>query len=176
VQGCKKLVGLGRRQFLKGSGTAALGAAALGSAPSGEARAQPALARVSYPSARLANIADLAVDEPFEIAYPDDDSPGVLIKLGVPAENGVGPDGDIVGFSTLCPHKGYPLLYTAGDKSLNCPGHYSRFDCEKGGMEIWGHATANLPQFMLRVDAQGDIFAEGVDELIYGRLSNVLGA
>jgi arsenite oxidase small subunit len=27
---------------------------------------------------------------------------------------------------------------------------------------------------MLRVDAGGDIFAEGVDELLYGRLSNVL--
>jgi arsenite oxidase large subunit len=48
---------------------------------------------------------------------------------------GAGPDGDIVGFSTLCPHKGYPLAYSAGDKTLNCPGHYSRFDCEKG---TWG--------------------------------------
>jgi arsenite oxidase small subunit len=31
-----------------------------------------------------------------------------------------------------------------------------------------------LPQFRLRADANGDIFAEGVDELIYGRLSNSL--
>jgi len=27
---------------------------------------------------------------------------------------------------------------------------------------------------MLRVDANGDIYAEGLDELLYGRLSNVL--
>jgi arsenite oxidase small subunit len=33
-----------------------------------------------------------------------------------------------------------------------------------------------LPQFRLRVAANGDIFAEGADELIYGRLSNTLTA
>jgi arsenite oxidase small subunit len=27
---------------------------------------------------------------------------------------------------------------------------------------------------MLRIDANGDIYAEGIDELLYGRLSNVL--
>ena len=81
---------------------------------------------------------------------------------------------DIVGFSTICPHKGYPLAYNANDKTLNCSGHYSRFDCENGGQEIWGHATQNLPQYLLRVDAKGDIYAEGIDELLYGRLSNVL--
>ena len=32
----------------------------------------------------------------------------------------------------------------------------------------------NLPQYVLRVDNNGDIYAEGVDELLYGRLSNVL--
>lgn len=174
MRGCSKLVELGRRQFLKGSGTAAAGAVIAGVAPSGRAVAQPALARVNYPSSRLANIADLTTDEPVFISYPDADSPGVLLKLGVPAENGVGPDGDIVAFSTLCPHKGFGLLYVASDKSLNCPGHYSRFDPEKGGQQIWGQATQNLPQFTLRVDDQGDIYAEGVDELIYGRLSNVL--
>ena len=174
MAGCGRLVELGRRQFLKGSGTAAAGAVAAAVAPAGPAKAAPALARVDYPSNRLANISELEVDQPLDIAYPDEDSPGVLIKLGRPAENGEGPDGDIVAFSTLCPHKGFGLLYVASDQSLNCPGHYSRFDCEKGGQQIWGQATQNLPQFQLRVDAQGDIYAEGVDELIYGRLSNVL--
>ena len=75
---------------------------------------------------------------------------------------------------TICPHKGFPLAYNATDKTLNCSGHYSRFDCENGGQEIWGHATQNLPQYLLRVDAKGDIYAEGIDELLYGRLSNVL--
>ena len=96
------------------------------------------------------------------------------MKLGSKVPGGVGPDGDIVGFTTICPHKGFPLAYNPADKTLNCSGHYSRFDCENGGQEIWGHATQNLPQYLLRVDGKGDIYAEGVDELIYGRLSNVL--
>ena len=41
-------------------------------------------------------------------------------------------------------------------------------------MQTWGQATQNLPQYVLRVDDSGDIYAEGVDELIYGRTSNVL--
>jgi len=154
---------------------AAAGAAAASTAVAPSAQATPALARVNYPTARLANLRDLKVDEVHDIAYPDADSPGALIKLGQRVEGGVGPDGDIVAFSTLCPHKGFPLFYRADDRSLSCPGHYSRFDCEKGGQQIWGQATQNLPQFRLRVDANGDIHAEGVDELIYGRLSNVMG-
>jgi arsenite oxidase small subunit len=129
---------------------------------------------VDYPANRLANMADLKLNEPMDVAYPDAESPGVLLKLGQKVPGGVGPDGDIVAFSVICPHKGFPLAYVAEDRSLNCPGHYSRFDVESGGQQIWGHATQNLPQFALRVDAKGDIFAEGVDELIYGRLSNVL--
>lgn len=168
---CTKLVDVGRRQFLRG-GMAGAAAAATFVAPS-QSRAQ-ALARVDYPANRLANVADLAVNTPLDIAYPDADSPGVLLKLGTPVPGGAGPDGDIVAYSVLCPHKGYALSYNAGDKTLNCPAHFSRFDCEAGGMQVWGHATQNLPQFALRVDAAGDIFAEGVDELIYGRLSNVL--
>jgi arsenite oxidase small subunit len=170
------MVDLGRRQFLRGGATAAAAGIAVGVLPVEKAKATPALARVAYPSNRLANISDLKVDEPINVAYPDDASPGVLVKLGRPVEGGVGPDRDIVGFSTMCPHKGFPLHYVAEDKTLNCPGHYSRFDCERGGQQIWGQATQNLPQFVLRVDANGDIYAEAVDELIYGRLSNVLGA
>lgn len=174
MKGCSRLAALGRRQFLTGGATAA--AVAAGTLSSQPADATPSLARVSYPSHRIGNVKDLKVDEPVDITYPDKDSPGVLLKLGHRVEGGVGPDGDIVAFSTLCPHKGYPLAYVAADKTLNCPGHYSRFDCEKGGQEIWGMATQNLAQFKLRVDGKGDIHAVAVDELIYGRLSNVLKA
>ncbi len=174
MKSCPRRVDLGRRMFLRGGITTAAAATAAAVLPKDEAAAAPALARIDYPSKRLANLKDLKVDEPLEIAYPDADSPGVLLKLGVRAEAGVGPDGDIVAFATWCPHKGFPLHYAAADKTLNCPGHFSRFDCEKGGMQIWGQATQNLPQFRLRLDGRGDIYAEGIDELIYGRLSNVL--
>ena len=173
MQGCRKMVDVGRRQFLRGGALATAGAAAAAVLPS-EAHAKPPAALVEYPSNRLANISQLKPNTPLDISYPDKDSPGVLIKLGTRVAGGAGPDGDVVAFSTLCPHKGFPLSYSASDKTLNCPGHYSRFDCEKGGLQIIGQATQNLPQFTLRVAANGDIFAEGVDELIYGRLSNVL--
>lgn len=170
---CRNMVDLGRRQFLRGTGIAAAGVATAASLPQ-EAKAAPQLARVSYPSNRLANVSDLKLNEPLDVSYPDENAPGVLVKLGEAVEGGVGPDGDIVGFSTICPHKGYPMAYNAEDRTLNCPGHYSRFDVEKGGQQVWGQATQNLPQYALRVDDNGDIYAEGLDELLYGRLSNVL--
>jgi arsenite oxidase small subunit len=171
---CQMLAEFGRRQFLRGSGVAAAGAVAGTTIGATSARATPAPARITYPPSRLANLADLTVNQPPEVAYPDADSPGVLLKLGQSVEGGAGPDGDVVGFSTLCPHKGFPLAYDPSDRVFNCPGHYSRFDAERGGLQIWGQATQNLPQFQLRVDASGDIHAEGVDELLYGRVSNVL--
>lgn len=173
MKSCDKLVDVGRRQFLRGGAMATAGAAAATITPS-RSEAKPLPARVDYPSARIASVAELKPNAPKEIAYPDKGSPGVVIKLGTRVAGGVGPDGDIVAFSTLCPHKGFPLNYRADDKSLSCPGHYSRFDCENGGQQIHGQSTSNLPQFTLRVAANGDIFAEGVDDLIYGRLSNVL--
>ena len=170
---CAGLVDVGRRQFLRGGAIAAAGVATATTLPP-RARATATQARVEYPSNRLANTKDLKVNKPLDVSYPDEDAPGVLLKLGKRVEGGVGPDGDIVGFTTVCPHKGFPLAYAGEDRTFNCPGHYSRFDPEKGGQQIWGQATQNLPQYMLRIDENGDIYAEGVDELLYGRLSNVL--
>ncbi len=153
---------------------AAVGGAAAAAVPADSKAANPALARVTHPTKRLANLRDLKVDVPVAITSPDDDSPGVLLKLGRRVEGGVGPDGDVVAFSTLCPHTGYPLFFRAADKTLTCPGHDSRFDCAKGGRRIMGQSAQNLPQFTLRVGPNGDIVAEGVEELIHGRLSNVL--
>ena len=168
---CDRLVEVGRRQFLTGGAAATAGAAAAAVAVPVPARAR---ARVDYPSSRLANISELSDNIPMDIAYPDAESPGVLVKLGRSVPGGVGPSGDIVAYSILCPHKGYQLLYNTGDRTLNCPGHYSRFDAEKEGQQIFGMANQSLPKFDLRVADNGDIFAEGVDELIYGRTNNVL--
>jgi arsenite oxidase small subunit len=170
---CNKLVEVGRRQFLRGA-SAAVAAMPATALLSGKAKSAPPSARVEYPSNRIANISDLKPNEPFDVSYPDEEAPGVLLKLGKEVAGGAGPDGDIVGFTTVCPHKGFPLSYSAGDNTFNCPGHYSRYDAEAGGQQIWGHATQNLPQYVLRIADNGDIYAEGVDELLYGRLSNVL--
>lgn len=173
-QRCDRMVDVGRRKFMSGAGMAAAGVAVTSVITTPEAKAAPAAARVNYPANRLANIADLKVNQPLNVSYPDEDAPGVLLKLGKKVPGGVGAEEDVVGFSTTCPHKGFPLTYNSDDRTMNCPGHYSRFDCEAGGQQVWGQATQNLPQYALRVDAKGDIYAEGVDELLYGRLSNVL--
>lgn len=170
---CNRLVDVGRRQFLRGGAVAAVVGATASFAPQARAQSQTA-ARVNYPENRLGNVADLTVNEPLYVAYPDDDAPGAILKLGAKVFDGVGPDADIVGFSTVCPHKGYPLIYSGESRTFNCPGHFSVFDAEKGGQQTWGQATQNLPQYVLRIDDAGDIFAEGVDELLYGRTSNVL--
>src|SRR5687768_12601674 len=104
---CRNMADMGRRQFLKGGAFSVAGAAAAAALPQ-KAKAQAA-ARVEYPSNRLANIGDLTVNEPLDVAYPDENAPGVLIKLGASVPGGAGPDSDIVGFTTICPHKGYPL-------------------------------------------------------------------
>ncbi|WP_417809654.1 arsenate reductase (azurin) small subunit [Thioclava sp.] len=170
---CNKMVNVGRRQFLRGSAVAGVGAAA--TIMTGvQARAATPSAQIDYPSTKLANIADLTINDPVDIEFPDSDSPGVLLKMGEAVEGGVGPDSDIVAYSVLCPHKGWQLSYNGDDRTLNCPGHFSRFDTEAGGQQVWGHATQNLPQFTLRVDDKGDIYAEGTSDLIFGRPSNVL--
>ena len=170
---CEAVINIGRRKFLSNAGVVVAGTSVSRMA-SAEARGTPAPACIVYPSNRLANLRDLKLNEPLDAPYPDQDAPGVLLKLGMQAPGGAGPERDIVGFSTICPHKGFPLAYDKSDRTLSCPGHYSRFDCEAGGQEIWGHATQNLPQYILHVDDKGDIYAEGLDELLYGRLSNVL--
>ena len=154
--------------------SAAAGAAAATVMPQ-KAEAAAPLARVAYPSNRLANVSDLKPDTPLEVSYPDADAPGVLLKLGAKVPGGVGPQGTSSASPPYARTRVSRSPTMSSDKSMNCPGHYSRFDCENGGQQIWGQATQKLPQYVLRVDAKGDIYADGLDELLYGRLSNVSG-
>ena len=173
MKGCDKLVDAGRRYFLRGGALATAGVAAT-TLFQGEAAAVPAPARVDYPSKRLANVSQLKPNAPMEISYPDKDLPGVLIKLGNPRSGWRWPGRGYRRLLHALPAKGFPLNYAAADKTLNCPGHYSRFDCERGGLQIVWTSHAEPPAVHTPGRRNGDIFAEGVDELIYGRLSNVL--
>ena len=170
---CPRMVDVGRRKFLTGAGIAAAGAAAATVVPQRRRRARSSRgSAIRRTASRISATSSPTSPCKWLIRTPMRPASSSSSASKVPG--GVGPEGDIVGFTTICPHKGFPLAYNSSDKTLNCSGHYSRFDCENGGQEIWGHATQNLPQYQLRVDAKGDIYAEGVDELIYGRLSNVL--
>ncbi len=66
MKGGNRPLELGRRQFLRGGASAAAAAAAVGAMPR-RAEATPALARITYPSVRLANLTELKVDQPVQI-------------------------------------------------------------------------------------------------------------
>jgi arsenite oxidase small subunit len=102
---CNRLVDVGRRQFLRGGVLGAAGLRRQRSLPAGQAQAQRSPCWTIRPPAR--QYRDLKVNEPMDIGYPDADSPGILLKLGTAVEGGAGPDGDIVAYSVLCPHKGW---------------------------------------------------------------------
>lgn len=139
------------------------------SAAAGLAKQAPA----APASLRIAEISTLKVDVPVPFAYPDDNSPAMLIRLKQPAEGGVGPDNAIVAFSQLCTHKGCPVSYRPERKLFICPCHWSSFDPAKAGQMVIGQGSHSLPRILLRVEG-GAVHAVGVDGLIYGRHTNVL--
>ncbi|HEX6704868.1 MAG TPA: arsenate reductase (azurin) small subunit [Albitalea sp.] len=164
-----------RRTFFKVSGATAAGVAI---AAPGNAEAAPATdagrSTLPYPRKAIGKVAGLKVNQPVAFQYPDASSPCAMLKTGRKVAGGVGPDGDIVAFSTLCTHMGCPVAYDAQAKSFKCPCHFSQFDPEMAGQMICGQATENLPQVTLAVAADGSISATGVQGLIYGRQANVL--
>jgi len=170
---------LSRRHFFKVSGGLAAGAGlASGAIPNVAHAATGADAGstvLPYPRKALGAAAQVKVGEPVAFTYPDDSSPCTLVKLGTAAEGGVGPDRDIVAFSTLCTHMGCPVAFDAKSGCFKCPCHFSTFDAEKAGQMVCGQATENLPRIVLQYDAgAGTVTAVAVDGLIYGRQSNIL--
>ncbi len=168
---------LSRRAFLL-SGGSAVTVMALGGLS--QAFGQGAALKVaSYPRTKIGRLSQLKVDQPVTFQYPwkDFNSLNMLVKLGVPAGGGVGPDQDIVAFSTLCTHMGGPLAgqYRGQYKVLGpCPFHLSTFDLTRHGMVVAGQATESLPQIVLEVMGD-DIWATGVMGLIYGYHANLAG-
>jgi len=179
-----------RRTFLKLSamraGAVALSgeavvAAVVGPRPLGVAAAQQGekveLAFPDYPDVVIGNLADVRPGEPMFFDYPQPGQRNMLVKLEKPAEEGVGPDGDIVAFSAFCAHMGAPMdgVYNHEHGILGpCPLHFSTFDLSKSGMHVMGKAVQHLPQVVLRVDGQGAITATGMYGLIYGYPANLL--
>jgi arsenite oxidase small subunit len=123
----------------------------------------------------VAKAAQLEENVPLAFTFPDEASPCALVKTGRPVPGGVGPNRDIVAYSTLCTHMGCPVNYDGTTRTFRCGCHYSVFDAELAGQMVCGQATENLPQVSLRYDAKsGAVTAVAVDGLIYGRQSNVL--
>ena len=173
-----------RRIFLKVAGTSVAGVGAAVS-PVGSAvaagnnqaaiQAAAGMAVLPYPKTAVGKAKAMQPNTPVSFSYPDGDSPCVAIKMGQRVAGGVGPDGDIVAYSSLCTHMGCPLMYDPATQRFKCPCHYSMFDPEKSGQMICGQATEDLPQIQLEYDPASDsVRAVAVTGLIYGRQANVL--
>jgi len=170
---------ISRRNFLKiGGGSLAAGAASLTPASVlAKGREVQDVGRVNLPyPKKIISIANkMPVNKAVSFNYPDESSPCTALRMGKPVPGGVGPNSDIVAYSSLCAHMGCPLVYDESSKDFKCPCHFSVFDSEKEGQMVTGQATENLPRILLSYDSKsGSISAEGVEGLIFGRQSNIL--
>ena len=164
-----------RREFLKFSGGVAAGAAALPTTAEAAPAPDVGSTVLPYKAKPVGKAGALAVNQPVNFTFPDASSPCALVKIGNPVPGGVGPNQDIVAYSTMCTHMGCPVAYDPAQKTFKCPCHFSMFDAEKGGQMICGQATENLPRVVLRYNAKDDaVTAVAIDGLLYGRQSNIL--
>ena len=152
-----------RRDFLK---TSAGFLAALAVAPASFGAGRTKLEGTTYfkyPAKKIGSFDEIRRKGTLSFSYPDNDSPCLAIFV---------PEAGVVAFSTLCTHKGCPVIYNEQERVFECPCHYSRFDVDKEGQEVLGQATTKLPRVELEVRGN-DVYAIGVDGLIWGRASNV---
>lgn len=169
---------MSRRQFLLTSGMTTATVMVMMNAGTPFAQQVPAVV-ATYPRKLIAKLSELKQDEPVDFQYPDEGAfaEGMVVKMGVPAGGGIGPDRDVVAFNYTCTHQGGPLAgtYKADTKSLGaCPLHLSTYDLTRHGILISGQAYQSLPQVLLELDGD-DIYAVGVFGLIYGRFDNLQG-
>jgi arsenite oxidase small subunit len=171
---------LSRRIFLKSSTSAAavVGSAGTVLMPGSAQAAVPEAATsltLDYPRRGVGKAGGMPVNEAVAFSYPDESSPCVAIRMGHAVPGGVGPNQDIVAYSSLCTHMGCPVQYQPESKVFKCGCHFSMFDAEHGGQMVCGQATENLPRVMLSYDAATDtVAAIGIAGLIYGRQANIL--
>lgn len=176
VRGGKKCL-MSRRAFLLTSGTAT--ATVMVTMNQDGAQAQVPATVATYPRKKIATLSGLVQDQPVDFDYPDEGAyaTGMIVKLGVEAGGGIGPEKDVVAFNYFCTHQGGDLTdtYKGETKSLGaCPLHLSTYDLTRHGILISGQAYQSLPQVLLELDGD-DIYAVGVFGLIFGRYDNLQG-
>jgi arsenite oxidase small subunit len=129
----------------------------------------------SFPRVKVAQLADLKVNQPMVFEYPLDNEPNILVKLGQKADGGVGPDGDVVAFSGVCQHLGCLYAFQAPGTSPECNSSYraagpegyccchgSIFDFLHGAKVLSGPSPRPQPQVVLEIDSAGIIYATGM--------------
>lgn len=192
-----KKVDASRRNFLKvsvvASAALAVGGMAAIAKVANETAAQETSTSVSgFPrvlvqdstTGEIANVNTMTENQYMTFFYPLTTEPNFIMKLGVTAEGGIGPDNDIVAFSDICQHLGcnpdffYPggptppwnPSYKTTQPIMYCPCHGSMYAVADGAEVIGGPAPYPVPQVMLEIDSgTGDIYAVGMGPpTIYG--------
>jgi arsenite oxidase small subunit len=129
-----------------------------------------------FPTIKVGNISDLTGGKTVTFNYPLEETPNLLVKLGEKAQNGVGPNGDIVAFSQICQHLGCIYGFVAAGASPGCDNTYkasgpvgyccchgSAYDLANGAKVLGGPAPRPVPQVILSYDdSTGDIYATGM--------------
>jgi len=152
-----------RRGFLKLS---ALGLSAVAAAPSliaGDIK--PTMSVYGgYIKNRVGSFSQLKKAGELDFSYPDENS---LCKA-------VYVNNEVKAYSIICIHKGCPTIYNKEKAMFECPCHFTKYDAKKDAQMVIGHATGRLPRILLEISGD-DIFAIGVDGLIFGRINNNVG-
>jgi arsenite oxidase small subunit len=159
--------GMDRRTFLKlvaAAGGAVTVAAVLSSIKAATFVPTPTTV-LAWPQVTITNINQLTPLTPIIFNYPLTNTPNILVKLGVAATNGIGPDNDIVAFSSICQHLGcqYSFIPTGGSPICNasykaplpmgyCCCHGSQYDFVHGAKVIGGPAPRPVPMVQIQYD------------------------
>lgn len=166
---------LGRRTFLATAGSVV--ASTLGLTFPDRVLAQDTDIPVSVTSLerqKLGALSLLKTGQTLQVDYPDEQSPCMLIQTGQRSGGGIGPNQDVVAFSSRCTHMGGSLAdeYNAEHCVAGpCRLHLTTFDLTRHGIVVAGHATQALPQLILELDGD-DIYATGITGLLYGHAQN----
>jgi len=129
-----------------------------------------------WPVVTITNVSKLSNLTPVVFYYPLTSTPNYLVKLGVAAVNGIGPEKDIVAFSAICQHLGceYGFVAPGGSPLCNasykaaqpmgyCCCHGSQYDFTMAAKVIGGPAPRPVPMVMLQIDSSGNISAVGMN-------------
>ncbi len=167
-----------RRNFLKLAAAAggAVTIAAIASAIKAGTFVPSGATSLEWPVVKVANINQLTNLSPVTFNYPLTNTPNILVKLGVAAQNGIGPEKDIVAYSSICQHLGcqYSFVQPGASPICNasyraavpmgyCCCHGSQYDFLSGAKVLGGPAPRPVPMVQLQLDiATGDISAVGM--------------
>ena len=173
-----KPAGMERREFLKLAAAAggAITIAAVLSSFKAATFVPPPTVVAAWPIVTVTNISNLTNLTPVVFYYPLTNTPNYLVKLGVAATGGIGPNNDIVAFSAICQHLGCEYGFLAPSSSPVCNSsfkapipmgycccHGSQYDFLAGAKVIGGPAPRPVPMVQLQLNAAtGDISAVGM--------------